>query len=82
MRKNEHTFSIELISRSSLKSVAVDENSKGVLVEGNLGHLVEVKLLEDMIFELRGTQGTLRLDVSRGDLESCLLKKDTGGEEV
>jgi hypothetical protein len=74
----EHTFSIEMESKDSLKHIKLSEGTQdNVLIEGSLGALQEVVLHEDALLEVKGTSGTLRLDMNRQTLESC-LKKETG----
>jgi hypothetical protein len=76
---NERTFSIELTSRGSLRSIAFGDDSKGVLIEGNIGVLQDVNLLEELILEVSGARGTLRLDLGIGELEQVL--KNSKGDE-
>ncbi len=80
MKRNkvrEHTFSIEMESKNSLKSIKLSEGTQdSVLIEGSLGSLQEVALHDDALLEVRGTQGTLRLDMNKQTLESCLKKKE------
>ncbi len=78
----EHTFSIEMGSKRSLKNIKLTEAAQdSVLIEGSLGELEEVKLHEDVMLEVRGANGTLRLDVNREELERCLRER-TGREGV
>ena len=73
MYSNERTFSIELTSRGSLRSFMIGEDPKGVLIEGSIGTLQELNLLEELILEVIGTYGTLRLDMGRGELEAAFI---------
>ena len=73
----EHTFSIEMGSKNSLKSINLSEGTQDtVLIEGSLGALQEVVLHEDALLEVIGTQGILRLDMDKQTLESCIKKKE------
>ena len=73
----EHTFSIEMESKNSLKSINLSEGTKEtVLIEGNLGALQMVVLHEDALLEVIGIQGTLRLDMDKQTLESCIKKRE------
>ena len=40
--RNEHSFSIEMESRSDLSHVSLTDGSEGVLIKGKLGELVEI----------------------------------------
>ena len=75
-RLEEHSFSIEMDSRDSLSNVSLsDKPIEGVLIQGELGGLVELTLLEDVTLEVRGVKGTLRLDISREEIASLLKDK-------
>lgn len=77
MKEREHTFSIEMESKNSLKNIKLSEGTQdNVLIEGTLGPLQEVVLHEDALLEVKGKQGTLRIDMSRQALEGCLNKKE------
>jgi hypothetical protein len=72
-RMEEHTFSIEMKSRNSLSNISLsDRSAESVLIQGELGGLEEVCLLEDVTLEVRGAKGTLRLDISREELVKFL----------
>lgn len=68
--KAEHAFSIELKSKQHFNSVNVGVNGSKdqVFIEGFLGELSELKLVEESMLEVSGRNGTLRLDVSWEDL--------------
>ena len=75
-RLEEHSFSIEMDRRDSLSNVSLsDKPIEGVLIQGELGGLVELTLLEDVTLEVRGVKGTLRLDISREEISSLLKDK-------
>ena len=68
-REREHAFSIELTSREHFKSIRLGNEGKDqVFVEGFLGELLELKLVEESMLEVTGTNGTFRLDVSWKEL--------------
>ena len=70
--KNERilSFSIELISKDHIKRVSLPDGSGDrLLIEGLLGELVEIVLIEDILLEVRGTMGVLRIDLTREELE-------------
>ena len=80
-KAGECTFSIEMGSRRSLKNVKVSEGIQdSVLIEGNLGEFEEITLHEDIMLEIRGSSGTLRIDIDREGLEGCLRKKEVRKE--
>ena len=74
----ESTFSIEMESKNYLKNLQLTENTQdNVFIEGNLGAVEEVNLHEDIMLEVKGRRGTLRLDVDRRTLEECLKGENT-----
>jgi hypothetical protein len=65
----ERVFSVDLKSRSAIKTVSLGNGWRdGVLIEGALGTLQSVGFLEGMILELIGTNGVLRVDLTREEL--------------
>jgi hypothetical protein len=74
----KHAFSIELKSKEYLKRVAIPtEAGDTVLIEGFLGELEEVDLVEGVMLEIEGANGILRMDLKEEEL-STLLKKRKG----
>lgn len=68
-----HGFSIEMKSKRHVKSVSItDERRDSVLFEGYLGELEEVSMIEGLALEVRGTNGTLRIDLSEEELRTIL----------
>lgn len=80
--EKEHAFSIELKSREYITSAAMDcdRRARGVFIEGYLGDLLEVKVIEDALLEISGRNGTFRLDITRKDLARALSKKHKNKE--
>jgi hypothetical protein len=70
MRKEgNHAFSIELKSKEFLRNVMISNRTgETVLVEGFLGELEELSLVEDAMLELKGSNGILRIDVREDEL--------------
>ena len=64
-----HTFSIVLQSKDSLKRITIpSEGDEEVIIEGNLGELRELDLVENAMLEIKGIKGILRIEVSEGEL--------------
>ena len=67
--KDERVFSIELKSKTSLKNVALTNDSKEiVLVEGTIGQLVHAEFAEGVILQIVGNKGVLRIDLSENEI--------------
>lgn len=76
LKEKKHAFSIELDSRNYVKCISIlNESGDCVLIEGYLGELEEVDLIEGIMLEIRGTNGTLRMDLNEEELKKLLKKK-------
>ena len=74
----KHAFSVELKSKEYMKRVAIpDEAGDNVLIEGFLGELEEIGLVEGVMLEVKGANGILRMDLNEEELNT-LLKKGKG----
>lgn len=68
----EHTFSVEMRSKKYVKNISIsDEAHDRVLFEGNLGELLELSLVEDVL-EFIGVNGVLRVGVTEDQLRKAL----------
>jgi len=66
----ERVFSVELKSKTSLKNVTMTNGSnESVLVEGTLGELVQAVFVEDVILEVVGEKGVLRINLEPKELK-------------
>ena len=75
-KKRPLSFCIELNSRDHIKRVSLPEGSGDrLLIEGFLGELDKIELIEDIMFELRGTFGILRFDLTREELGKIFRKE-------
>ena len=71
MQETERFFSVELKSKADLKSITLENGSKdSVLVEGTIGELVQAMFVEDVILEIVGVKGTLRINLKVNELKS------------
>ena len=70
------SFSLELHSREQIKRVSLPNGTGNrLMVEGDLGKLVLLELIEDILLEINGDRGTLRIGISSDELEKVLGKK-------
>jgi hypothetical protein len=75
-RCDEHSFSIELKSKKHVKTIALTNKIQNrILLEGSLGKLEEITLIEERVVELKGANGTLRLDICEDELLQLLKPK-------
>jgi hypothetical protein len=79
-RNSERSFTVELKSKAHLRSIAVtNAQSEGVLIEGALGELQQVRFVDGVILEVVGANGVLRLDIWEDEITRKPLKEE-GGE--
>ena len=77
-RAEEHGFSVEMRSKEYVRRVSVSDNARdAVIFEGFLGEIEEMGIVEGVILEIRGTNGTIRIDISERDLKKIFNKKKT-----
>ena len=76
----ERFFSVELKSKVSLKNVTLTNGGlENVLLEGTLGQLQHAMFAEDVILEVVGDKGVLRINLSRNEIKDGKIR---GGEKV
>jgi len=76
MNTKEAGFSIELQSKEYLKTMKMaNGKSECVLVEGTLGNLTQTRFDEDIVLEIIGTKGTLRVDLTQEQLKAAEAKQ-------
>jgi hypothetical protein len=68
--KGVRTFTIELKSKGHLKNVSLD-NDQSVFIEGSIGYLKRARFVEDIILEVVGSNGELRIDLGTRDLQKA-----------
>jgi len=74
----ERFFSVELKSKVSLKNVTLTNSGlENVLLEGTLGQLQHASFAEDVILEVVGDKGVLRINLAQNEIKE---NKSTGGE--
>ncbi len=76
-------FTVELKSKRSLKNVMLTNGSEdNVLLEGTIGEFVAAKFAEGIIFEVTGTEGVLRVDLSAEEIQTTLQNGLKSKQEV
>ena len=73
----ENDFSIELRSNRDLTRISSSNDTNGVLIEGTLGRLHHASFVDDIILEVRGSNGILRLNLRKEDLDRLSATKTT-----
>jgi hypothetical protein len=68
--EKERSFSIELKSKANLKNLTLNNDSQeNALVEGTIGKLEHAEFVEDMVLEVLGKKGVLRIDISENEIK-------------
>jgi hypothetical protein len=82
-KTEEHSFSIEMRSEQYVRRMSFfgEENGR-VFFEGGLGKLKNIVVVEDLMLEIEGENGVLKLDITRHELEKGLTSHQTNGQEV
>ena len=84
-RVQEHSFSVEMKTEGAVRRIAFLDNENGqVFFEGFLGKLKNVNMIEGVMLEIEGVNGTLKLDITQKEIEHCLMRNETvqtGGEK-
>lgn len=69
-------FTAEISSKRYVKNVSIsNEAHDRVLFEGVFGELQEVYMVDDRVLEIKGTEGTLRIDVTKQELARIFEKR-------
>jgi hypothetical protein len=72
----EHTFSIELSSKTYVRHLTVSDTSPDrVFFEGSLGQLKALNFIEGNTLEIQGEHGVLRVDLREADIQDMLMKQ-------
>jgi hypothetical protein len=69
-------FSVEMKSKKFVKSISVSNDSRNrVFFEGFLGNIEELGFIEGGMLEIKGVNGTFRIDLSEKELRTMLQKE-------
>lgn len=66
------SFSVEINSKKYLDKISILDGDEGVLIEGEYGELCYLSLHEDKLIEIQGSNGVLRIELTRSELISLL----------
>jgi len=64
-----HMFSIEMISKKYVNQISMSNESRNrVYFEGFLGNIEELGFVNGGMLEIKGVNGTFRIDISKEEL--------------
>ena len=67
--EKERSFSIELKSKTNLKNITLNNDpQENALIEGTIGKLEHAEFVEDMVLEVMGKKGVLRIDIRENEI--------------
>ena len=80
MEKSKKTgfFSVEIESKKHLTNVSItNKPHERVLIEGFLGKLTEIEMIENVLIHFKGSNGVLRIDLCKDELwQKLFVKKE------
>ena len=66
----ERSFSIELNSKVNIKNITLNNDShENAVIEGTIGELEHAEFVEDMVLEILGKKGVLRIDIGENEIK-------------
>jgi len=74
--KKKGFFSVEIESKKHLTNVSISNKPhERVVIEGYLGELSEIEMIENVLIQFNGANGVLRIDLSKDELWQKLSAK-------
>ncbi|MGD0646201.1 MAG: hypothetical protein ABSA75_14965 [Candidatus Bathyarchaeia archaeon] len=68
--EKERSFSVELKSKANLKNITLNNDiQENAVIEGTIGKLEHAGFVEDMVLEVMGRKGVLRIDISETEIK-------------
>ena len=74
-----HAFSIELKSKEFVKNLSIPDEGGKVVIEGYLGKLKSLKILENVMLEIEGDFGSFCLDFDELEMAKMIPKMMLSG---
>ena len=79
MYNDKHSFSVEMKSGQSVRKMTYLDGEDGqVLFEGWLGEIRSISMVEAVMLEITGQNGTIRLDITKQEIEKSFLSSING----
>ena len=69
----EHSFSVEMKTKNAVRRMYfLDKENEQIFFEGCLGKLTCINMVEGVMLEIEGANGTLKLDITQKEIEQCM----------
>jgi hypothetical protein len=76
-------FSLELKSKKHLSDLNFSNGGrKAILIEGDLGSLKSISFFEEKVLIVKGSHGTLRVELSKADVRDLAFKKEKKTKKI
>ena len=76
-----HSFSVEMNSSKHLKQMHISRSpADHLLLEGDLGELEKLAMIEEAVLVVEGSNGVIRIDLSQNELKT-LFSNERSKEE-
>ena len=75
MTEEDHSFSVVLFSDRYVRNLYLKDKSNGVFFEGFLGPIKEICFVEDLMLEISGENGVIRIDLDKRNIVDALDSK-------
>ena len=70
-----HSFSVEMKKAKSVSGITVNRKKDGVFLEGELGLIMDIELIEGKVLTITGENGTFRIDITEEELKHAFKPK-------
>ena len=74
-----YAFSIELKSKKFVKNLSIPDEGGKVVIEGYLGMMRSLKIVEDAMLEIEGDYGSIFLDLDEKEIAHMIPKMIVSG---
>ena len=64
-----HSFSVDMKKAKSVSGLAVNRKRDGVFLEGELGLILDIELIEGKVLTITGENGTIRIDITEEEIQ-------------
>ncbi|MCK4782988.1 MAG: hypothetical protein KAV87_04500 [Desulfobacteraceae bacterium] len=77
-QKEKCSFSISLNKEKNIKHMTIgNESNSKVLIEGDIGTIDKIKVVDDVLLEIKGINGVIDISLPKNILEKLKVKQET-----
>ncbi len=67
-----------MTNAKSVSGLAINRKKDGVFLEGELGLIEDIELIEGRVFTIKGENGTIRIDITEEEILHALKPRKSG----